>query len=90
MAWRALGGLTGGRLNIGFGSGTSCPISYAKIGASMPGFGEPWVNSAEVFTYCHVQVVDLCPSTELRRCCTVLGRRGLLIPTSPRPGRSTQ
>jgi hypothetical protein len=39
------------------------PDLCAKIAASMPGFGEPRVNAAEVFTLCHVRVVDLCAGT---------------------------
>jgi hypothetical protein len=39
------------------------PDICAQIAASMPGFGEPRVNAAEVFTLCHVRVVDLCAGT---------------------------
>jgi hypothetical protein len=39
------------------------PDICAQIAASMPAFGEPRVNAAEVFTYCHVRVVDLCAGT---------------------------
>jgi hypothetical protein len=39
------------------------PDLCAMIAASMPAFGEPRVNAAEVFTLCHVRVVDLCAGT---------------------------
>jgi hypothetical protein len=39
------------------------PDICAQIAASMPGFGEPRENAAEVFTFCHVRVVDLCAGT---------------------------
>jgi hypothetical protein len=39
------------------------PDICAKITALMPAFGEPRVNAAEIFTYCHVRVVDLCAGT---------------------------
>jgi hypothetical protein len=39
------------------------PDLCAQIAASMPGFGEPRANAAEVFTFCHVRVVDLCAGT---------------------------
>jgi hypothetical protein len=39
------------------------PDICAQIAASMPAFGEPRVNAAEIFTYCHVRVVDLCAGT---------------------------
>jgi hypothetical protein len=39
------------------------PDLCAQIAASMPAFGEPRVNAAEVFTLCHVRVVDLCAGT---------------------------
>jgi hypothetical protein len=39
------------------------PDLCAKITALMPAFGEPRVNAAEIFTWCHVRVVDLCAGT---------------------------
>jgi hypothetical protein len=39
------------------------PDICAQIAASMPAFGEPRVNAAEIFTFCHVRVVDLCAGT---------------------------
>jgi hypothetical protein len=39
------------------------PDLCAQIAASMPAFGEPRVNAAEIFTFCHVRVVDLCAGT---------------------------
>jgi hypothetical protein len=39
------------------------PDLCAMIAASMPGFGEPRVNAAEVFSHCHTRVVDLCAGT---------------------------
>jgi hypothetical protein len=39
------------------------PDLCAKIAASMPGFGEPRENAAEVFSHCHTRVVDLCAGT---------------------------
>jgi hypothetical protein len=39
------------------------PDICAKITALMPAFGEPRVNAAEIFSFCHVRVVDLCAGT---------------------------
>jgi hypothetical protein len=39
------------------------PDLCAQIAALMPGCGEPRVNAAEIFTFCHVRVVDLCAGT---------------------------
>jgi hypothetical protein len=39
------------------------PDLCSQIAASMPGFGEPRENAAEVFAHCHASVVDLCAGT---------------------------
>jgi hypothetical protein len=39
------------------------PDLCAQIAASMPGFGEPRANAAEIFVFCHTRIVDLCAGT---------------------------